>query len=148
MEMIPQEAMEIDCVQHSSAIPFRRREGHWEFCLITTSSGRWIFPKGIVDPGETAQETALKEAYEEAGLHGQILAGPLGSFTWEKASLGQISSVSTFLMQVDRVDANWLESEWRDRRWVSLSEAEQLLDSQEAIDLLAVALDWLQDHRD
>ena len=51
----------------ASVIPFQRRNGQIEFCLITTRKRNWIFPKGIIDPGETMEQTAAKEALEEAG---------------------------------------------------------------------------------
>src|SRR5262249_26119697 len=40
-------------------------------CLITSSNGkRWVIPKGLIDPGHTAGESALLESWEEAGLVG------------------------------------------------------------------------------
>ena len=53
-------------LEQASAIPYRLRDGQPEFCLITSiSTGKWGFPKGIVDPGETPEETAIKEALPE-----------------------------------------------------------------------------------
>jgi 8-oxo-dGTP pyrophosphatase MutT (NUDIX family) len=48
----------------------RRMRGRWHFAAIRPR-GRgevWALPKGIVDAGETAVETALREAEEETGL--------------------------------------------------------------------------------
>ena len=40
-----------------------------ELALIATHGGaRWQLPKGSVETGETAQETAIREVEEEAGL--------------------------------------------------------------------------------
>ena len=40
---------------------------------ITSRNGkRWVIPKGWIDPGQTAGETALQEAWEEAGLTGAL----------------------------------------------------------------------------
>lgn len=65
-------------IDQACAIPFRSVARQLEFCLITSSSGRWLFPKGFIDPGETFVEAALKEAAEEAGVHGRVLGDPVG----------------------------------------------------------------------
>ena len=107
----------------ASAVPFRRAgERASEFCLITSiSSGRWGFPKGLIDPGETPIEAGLKEAHEEAGLHGQILGEPLGEYQYAK--WGSMLSVTAYLMEVSRADAQWLEADRRQRQWVSAESA-------------------------
>ena len=56
----------------ASAVPCRWAGSSLEFCLITTSSGRWGFPKGYIDPGETEEQTALKVAIDEVCLHGDV----------------------------------------------------------------------------
>jgi 8-oxo-dGTP pyrophosphatase MutT (NUDIX family) len=126
----------------ASAVPFRRRRGRLEFCLITTSRGNWIFPKGIVDPGETCVETALKEAFEEAGLHGRIVGDPLGAF--ELAKFGKTFEVVTLLMEVQRCDTRWMEQQMRQRRWVVADEARLLLKSPHLCELLDEAVERLK----
>jgi 8-oxo-dGTP pyrophosphatase MutT (NUDIX family) len=34
----------------------------------------WIFPKGHIEPGETAGQTAVREAEEEAGVTGTVVS--------------------------------------------------------------------------
>ena len=61
--------------------------------LITSrDTGRWVLPKGWLKDGEPAHKTAAEEAYEEAGLLGQILTEPVGSYTYRKR-LDCLSSV-------------------------------------------------------
>jgi 8-oxo-dGTP pyrophosphatase MutT (NUDIX family) len=99
-------------------IPFRRREEVWEFCLVTSlKKKRWIFPKGIVDPGETPQQSGLKEAWEEAGLRGEIVGSVVDHFTYEK--WGTVLHVDVLLMQVDRVEDQWPEADQRQRCWLN-----------------------------
>jgi diphosphoinositol-polyphosphate diphosphatase len=38
------------------------------------SSEVWLVPGGGLEEGEDAQEAALREAYEEAGVRGTVLA--------------------------------------------------------------------------
>ena len=70
---------------------------------------RWIFPKGIIDPGETYQESALKEALEEAGLRGQIVGEPFGHFF--DAKWGARLIVKVVVMEVEQSEATWPESD-------------------------------------
>ena len=112
--------------QQAAAIPFRYREGALEICLVTTvKASRWTVPKGFIDPGETAPETALKEAREEAGIHGRVLGGPVGYYDTTKQ--GGRYRVAVYLMHVDRVDDAWQEQALRQRRWTSARRAEKLL---------------------
>jgi len=126
-------------ILQAAAIPYRMENGSPRFCLITsTSKGNWGFPKGIIDPGETAEETALKESAEEAGLGGKIVGGPLGGFIYHK--WGTSLEVIVFLMQVSAVANHWDEMELRNRTWCSESETRNALGRNEYLPLLDAAL--------
>jgi 8-oxo-dGTP pyrophosphatase MutT (NUDIX family) len=58
--------------QQVAAICYRQGKSGVEFLLVKTKSGRWIFPKGGVEPGLTHAQSAAIEAVEEAGVHGRI----------------------------------------------------------------------------
>lgn len=132
--------------QHESgrqacAIPYRRRDGQLEFCLITSSSGRWGFPKGLIDPGESIDEAALKEAFEEAGLHGRIKGKPLGSYALEKN--GSTVPVAVVLMKVSRCDEHWEEEDRRKRKWVAADDVLSLIAQPPQREMLRLALKQL-----
>ncbi|MFO7906623.1 MAG: NUDIX hydrolase [Planctomycetota bacterium] len=111
----------------ASAVPIRFRDRETEFCLITSSGKRrWGFPKGIIDPGETPTETALKEAEEEAGVTGEIRNPPLGTYEYHK--WGRSLSVLVMLMEVHESLDAWEESWLRERRWLKIDQALQWLD--------------------
>ncbi|MGA7445352.1 MAG: NUDIX domain-containing protein [Terriglobales bacterium] len=57
-----------------AAVCYRMRKGGIEFLLVQTRGGRWIFPKGGVEPGLTDAQSAALEAFEEAGVHGRMEA--------------------------------------------------------------------------
>jgi len=123
----------------ASAVPYRLRNGEPEFCLITSSSGkRWGFPKGIIDPGDTTVETALKESWEEAGIDGRIEGGPLGYYTYRK--WGTALEVTGLLMPITHVHPNWPEADIRDRRFCTADEAVALIDREGVRQLLAEAV--------
>ena len=50
------------------------REGR-KYLLIRSQSGFWGFPKGHMEPGETEEETAMREVKEETGAEGQFVEG-------------------------------------------------------------------------
>lgn len=113
-------------IRQACAVPYRLRDGKPEFCLITTARKKqWSFPKGIVDPGETPVETALKEAWEEAGLHGQIEENSLGRYRYSK--WGRQLVVTVYPMQVDSEDEQWPEDEARQRAWCRPQAARSLI---------------------
>ena len=93
----------------------------------------WIFPKGHVEDGETAEQTALRETQEEAGVIGRILA-PLGALEFE--SDGRPLHVEYFLVEL-LGDAAW--SERRPFVWGTYDETEARIEFPSARKLLAIA---------
>src|SRR5262245_11123259 len=105
-------------VRQAAAIPIRSDR----VCLVLSCGGkRLVVPKGGIKGSQTAGETALQEAWEEAGLVGTLQQEPLGSYWYEKT--GTLCHVIVFVMHVTEVANDWPESNWRLRRWVSLAEA-------------------------
>ena len=49
-------------------VVYRERDGRVELALCGRHSGLWALPKGTPDPGETLDQTALREVREETGL--------------------------------------------------------------------------------
>ena len=95
--------------------------------MVSSRSGkRWVVPKGCMEPGKTAAEIALQEAWEEAGLVGVLQPEPIGSYFYEKA--GFTCHVTVFLMTVTDMAEDWPEREVRERRWLSVPQALERLD--------------------
>src|SRR5262245_18108223 len=86
-------------------------------CLVLSKSGkRWVVPKGHIEDGQNAGETALQEAWEEAGLVGTLYPEPVGSYLYERS--GITYHVIAFRMQVTVVTGDWPERNRRLRRWL------------------------------
>lgn len=111
-----------DCRHIQSAvIPFRRRKGELQILLITSrKKGHWTIPKGAKEPHLSPQDSAAKEALEEAGIRGEVAEQPLGKFHYGKWD--RICTVEVYLMAVRKVLKVWDENN-RSREWVSLDEA-------------------------
>jgi 8-oxo-dGTP pyrophosphatase MutT (NUDIX family) len=78
----------------------------------------WIFPKGHIEKGESAEDAALRETREEAGVLGTLI-GPAGVL--EYGFLGAKARVEYFLVEFKR-EAGPPE-DGRKRTWCALDEA-------------------------
>jgi len=90
----------------------------------------WIFPKGHVEPGETAEAAALRETYEESGVEGELLA-PLGELEFQSGR--ELVRVQYFLI---RPITELPSPEGRDKRWFTLDEARRTVSFDNARRLL------------
>lgn len=107
--------------EQSGVIPYRFTNGDIEIMLITNRKGkRWVIPKGIVEPDMTPQESALEEAWEEAGIEGELSFDAIGEYRYEK--WGGVCRVEVFLLQVHVLAYDWLES-FRAREWFTVEQA-------------------------
>jgi 8-oxo-dGTP pyrophosphatase MutT (NUDIX family) len=113
-------------VQQAAAIAVRRQGSTFQVCLIRArKSRRWGIPKGLVDPGDTPEETALNEAWEEAGVRGRIIGEALGTYRYDKWET--TLTVAVYLMEVQEQSDEWLEADFRERQWASFADAAVLL---------------------
>jgi phosphohistidine phosphatase len=128
----------------SSVIPYRLHDGRPEILLVSSSQRKhWVVPKGIRDPGLTPQESAAKEAWEEAGVEGQVAKDALGSYRYEK--WGATCTVDVFPMEVTRTipEDEW-EERHRGREWVAPEVAQRRLRQAELKPLVAALVSRLQ----
>jgi 8-oxo-dGTP pyrophosphatase MutT (NUDIX family) len=110
--------------------------------LITSiRRGRWIIPKGIVEPHLSPAESACKEAWEEAGVMGQVDSKPLGSYQYVK--WGRVCRVRVFLLRVQTVYDQWPEQMYRRRQWMTTPEAAKAVEEVGLSDLIRKAADRL-----
>lgn len=115
--------------QQSAVLPYRYDRGSLEILMITSRRRkRWVLPKGVIEPDLTPAESAVKEAFEEAGIEGDLAPEPLGSYRYEK--WGGICSVAVFAMAVSSTYDSWPES-YRSRHWLDPDEAAARVDEPE-----------------
>lgn len=121
----------------AGAIPFRESNGSREYLLVTSQRGNWIFPKGIVEPGMTPEETAALECQEEAGVRGSVLPELVGSYGDRKWKRDY--QVLMYLMRYEEDADPWEEQSIRERCWCTYEEAKLLLKKAELRRILELA---------
>jgi len=114
----------------------RRLRGRWWLAAIRPQGkpeGLWALPKGLIDAGEGAAGTAVREVAEETGLDGR-LEGKLGDVRYVYTRRGGervFKVVSFFLLRYQRGRIGELppgmEREVAEARWLPLDDAPQLL---------------------
>jgi 8-oxo-dGTP pyrophosphatase MutT (NUDIX family) len=88
----------------------------------------WTLPKGTPDPGETVEETALREVAEETGLEVRIVE-PLRAIQYQFVQDGTRihKTVHYFLMEPIGGDLSRHDAEFEKVRWVAFDEVAGLL---------------------
>ncbi|WP_299425948.1 DUF47 family protein [Sphingomonas bacterium] len=108
--------------------------------LITSRENkRWVIPKGNPASGLSAHAAAALEADEEAGVRGLICPTPLGSYRYRKRQRNGASlmvDVDVFPLAVNRELEHWKEQGQRERRWVSLNDAAEMVEEADLADLI------------
>ena len=110
-----------------AAIPIKRSvSGDVEVLLVTSrESRRWVVPKGWPWRKVKDEDAAAGEAWEEAGVQGNVLPEPLGSFTYAKRRKYKMRPLEVFvyLLEVTQEAQSWPEHHQRERRWFNLIDA-------------------------
>lgn len=108
-------------------IPYVRRSGKTRIILVTKrKNGEWIVPKGNLVANKSKRESALQEAYEEAGLTGKI--DTKNAFRLYIISHGVKTDLTLYPMCVDkRLIKKWPERNQRKRIEVSCQRAQTLV---------------------
>ena len=106
----------------SGVIPFRIVNSDVQILLITTNNRKhWTIPKGLVQDGMSSAESAVQEAYEEAGIRGDLYENSIGNYRYHK--WGGTCEVEVFLMAVTQMLDHWPEEICRERIWCSTEDA-------------------------
>jgi 8-oxo-dGTP diphosphatase len=97
----------------------------------------WTLPKGKLDNGETFEDAALREVWEETGLRARLV-GELPSVNYEVR--GRPKVVRYWLMEVESDEGFVVNDEVDQVRWVEPAEARALVTYDRDRDVLAAAL--------
>ena len=111
-----------------AALCYRRsRDRKTEVLLVTgRRTGRWKLPKGWPTAGLTPAETAMKEAYEEAGVRGTRHEECVGHFVYDKTLNGKATLpciVAVFPIKVSSLAKKFPETGERKFMWLTPKKA-------------------------
>ncbi|MDB5678988.1 MAG: hypothetical protein JWM94_1990 [Sphingomonas bacterium] len=131
-------------IRQIAALPYRTDgtavDAAVRVLLITSRENkRWVIPKGNPASGLSAHAAAALEADEEAGVRGLICPTPLGSYRYRKRQRNGASlmvDVDVFPLAVNRELEHWKEQGQRERRWVSLNDAAEMVEEADLADLI------------
>jgi predicted NUDIX family NTP pyrophosphohydrolase len=126
---------------------FRERDGCLQVLLIKPGgpfwrgkdAGAWMIPKGVVEPGESPAEAALREFAEETGSVLSSIPFPLATVRQAGGKLVEAFGVEGDLDPAD-IRSNEFELEWPPRsgrierfpevaegRWMTLAQARAMM---------------------
>ncbi len=129
-----------EILRQAGAIPFRHDPSGFRVLLITSrDTGRWIIPKGGIERGLTAAQSAEREAYEEAGVEGTLDHIPLGFFTYNKrlrSGASKPAIVEVYAMRVEKQLKKWPERSQRRLEWMPVLKAMALVQEPGMVQLL------------
>jgi 8-oxo-dGTP pyrophosphatase MutT (NUDIX family) len=154
----------------AGGVVLRRAPKGWRIAVIEPQREAWVIgskqrkpqklllalPKGLVDPGETPEQTAIREVFEETGL----TATPIAKLTDIKyvyvRSWGDgekvFKIVSFYLLKYKSGKIGNISEEMRIEvkraHWISLSEAADQLSYKGEKDVVGRAVQYLKQHPD
>jgi len=125
-----------EVVQAAGGLVVRRRAGQLELVVVhRPEQTDWSFPKGKLDEGETYEQAALREVFEETGLRCELLRF-IGHTEYTDRK-GRPKVVAYWVMAA--LEGSFaLNDEVDELRWLSIVDAQQLLSYERDRELLAV----------
>jgi 8-oxo-dGTP pyrophosphatase MutT (NUDIX family) len=126
-------------------------EGLRVLLVSSRGTGRWVIPKGWPKSNMSGRDLAALEAFEEAGLGGEVATEPIGSFDYTKRLhflAWARCRVVVYPMKVTHQLMRWPEQATRRQTWVGPEQAADLVREPGLAQIflrLAQYLTWLGD---
>jgi 8-oxo-dGTP pyrophosphatase MutT (NUDIX family) len=123
------------------ALPYKVGDEDGVKVMLVTSreTKRWIIPKGWPMKDRKPHMAAKREAFEEAGVRGQIGKRSIGTFNYDKRLKSQATvscKVEVFPLKVRAQAESWPEQDEREGRWFSPDEAAKIVKEAELREII------------
>jgi 8-oxo-dGTP pyrophosphatase MutT (NUDIX family) len=118
----------------AGGVAFRWRDSEPEMVIVSVKPKmRWQLPKGIVDPGESPEVTAVREVREEGGVETDRLGLIETIEYWYRSVRGgkpvrYHKFVHFYLLEYRAGDVSDHDHEIEEARWVRFEEAIEMLE--------------------
>jgi 8-oxo-dGTP diphosphatase len=123
----------------AGGVVFRRSGESIEVLIILDAIAhrKWALPKGLVNKGESPEQTALREVQEETGVRGRIVA-PLGEekYVYTARGVRVFKTVYYYLLEYESGSEQDHDHEVQEARWMPIPEAIALVAYKGAKDVL------------
>ena len=113
-----------------------------EILLIEDSKNRWTIPKGHIEPGESAKETAIREIGEEAGLRSIDVLCWLGKihFKYRRGESLVLMTTQIYLVHALDRDEKPTKEKWMNGiKWFKFADALEVIEYEDIEKLLLLA---------
>lgn len=113
----------------AGAVVFKQMNGEIKYLILCSNQNIWGFPKGHIERGETEEQAALREIFEETGLKGEFIKSFAERTTYE-FSLNNKSinkRVVFFLFEAENRDVKLADLEHKSHKWMHYEDALKLL---------------------
>ncbi len=118
----------------SAIIPIRMHNEVPQVLIIrNAANNKWIIPKGTIDAPLNPYVSAIKEAYEEAGVLGRPHPVMVGTYFRNN------QEIPTYILDVD-VELKSYEEDKRDRRWCTEGELPTYIVEEDLLEILIIGL--------
>lgn len=127
------------------------KAGDLEILLVADHRDRWMIPKGHIEEGETAQETAMREIGEEAGVHELEPICWLGKthFRYRRKNTLVLMSTQVYLFKALGDTNKIKKEEWMNGiKWFKFNDALEAIEYEDTGKLMLVARKRLRQRGD
>lgn len=134
----------------AGGIVFRRNKktGEVEILLIQDAKDRWTIPKGHIEEGETAKETAAREIGEETGLTDITVMSWLGKihFRYRRQQSLVLMTTQIYLVHAHANSHKLKKEEWMNGiGWFNVHEALDMIEYEDIGKLILLAMKKIRD---
>lgn len=135
----------------SGGVVWRRNSrGAIEILLIQDAKDRWTIPKGHIEPGETAKQTAEREIQEETGLQKMNMQNWLGkiNFRYRRQQSLVLMTTEIFLVEAKGDTDDLTPEEWmRGIKWFPSAEAVDKIEYEDIAKIILLGMKKIRQNK-